>query len=171
MEVLLQGCVIWMCWTSFICNSCLLPSSRRLCKSMERKLCTSRWYPQRSASTEMKNWKSLAAGLEWWGLRQEGGSNPHQWHMSLVVCGCKEWCLFTLLPLHPDDKHSVITLTQVFRFQVCSEKPLKRIVIPGKISLPICTVPSVYVTSRWSLSKQLLASMLSTLAALFTTRV
>ena len=35
-----------------------------------RRPCTSRWHPQRSASTEMEDWKSLVAGLLWYGGRE-----------------------------------------------------------------------------------------------------
>ena len=40
-----------------------------------RRPCTFRWYPQRSASTRIEDWKSLVAGLLWWGGRREEQSS------------------------------------------------------------------------------------------------
>ena len=76
--------IIRMCRTSFTNSSCPLPWStchggdnctgpwQRTGAVDEGPAHASRWYPRRSTSTEMEDWKSLVAEPLWWS--REGGA-------------------------------------------------------------------------------------------------
>ena len=57
-----------------------------------RRPCTSRWHPQRSASTEMEDWKSLVAGPLWYGGREGGAILTNLWPpMTCILSSAWLW--------------------------------------------------------------------------------
>ena len=71
-----------------------------------RRPCTSRWHLWRSTSTEMEKWKSLVAGLPWWGSRKGGAILTDLWPpmtliLSTACMAINSKVCFALLSLSP----------------------------------------------------------------------
>ena len=55
-----------------------------------RRPCTFRWHPHRSTLIEMEDWKSLVAGLLWWGGREGGAILTDLWPPITCIL-CSAW--------------------------------------------------------------------------------